>query len=106
MATILSYITYIHDWFSINLEKYNFYLMPLSFFHPDKKYIPVPLGNRDKTINNVLQYIRNKEEFSRLIILKDIISRLLLKLKVVKASKVTDAQKIAIFSDPSAPKIH
>jgi Protein of unknown function (DUF3644). len=104
MATILSYITYIYDWFSISLEKYNFYLMPLSFFHPDK-YIPVPLGNREKTINNVLQYIHNKEESFPSDNSKRHNITVAIETRVVKASKMTDAQKISITSDPSAPQV-
>jgi hypothetical protein len=104
MATILSYITYIYNWSSISLEKYNFYLMPLSFFHPDK-YTPVPLGNREKTINNVLQYIHNKEELFPSNNSRKHNITVAIETKVVKASKMTDAQKISISSDPSAPKV-
>lgn len=104
MATILSYITYIYDWFSISLEKYNFYLMPLSFFHPDK-YTPIPLGDREKTINNVLQYIHSKEELFPSDSSRKHNITVAIETKVVKASKMTDAQKISITSDPSAPQV-
>lgn len=104
MATILSYITYIYEWFSISLEKYNFYLMPLSFFHPDR-YTPVTLGNREKTINNVLKYIYNKEEAFPSDDSKRHNITVAIETKVVKANKMTDAQKVSISSDSSAPKI-
>lgn len=32
-ATLKSYVTLINEWFNYKLDKFNFYLMPISFFH-------------------------------------------------------------------------
>lgn len=32
-ATLKSYVQCVKEWFQYDLSKYNFYLMPISFFH-------------------------------------------------------------------------
>lgn len=103
-ASIVSYLTYLEDWFSIGLEKYNFYLMPLSFFHPDK-VSPVFLGDRDKTIENLLQYISDKElRFPSSPRSKHNIT-IAIETKIVKSGD-SSAQKLSLTSDPGAPKVN
>lgn len=103
MASIKSYMTYVYDWFSISLEKYNFYLMPMSFFHGDETQL-VPLGAHDASIAGILKLIAEKESkhpFDETSAHNLTVS---IEAKVVKPNKV-DAQKVAISNDPNAPAV-
>lgn len=102
-ASIKSYLTLIDEWFSINLGKYNFYLMPLSFFHPSELE-SVLTGPRDVAINQLLQYIAEKEH--RYPSDPNSIHNISINIetKMVKSSAI-DAQKIRITADKDAPEI-
>lgn len=102
-ATLISYISYVREWFSISLDRYNFYLMPMSFFHPDQ-VTPVMIGDRDKSVASLLRYIAEKEKKypSKAASAHNI--TIAIETKIVKSSAV-DAQKISPSSDPSAPKV-
>lgn len=102
-ASIKSYLTLIQDWFSINLGRYNFYLMPLSFFHPSELE-PIFTESRDDAVSKLLQYIADKEKkFPSNPSSKHNIS-IIIETKIVKSSTL-DAQKIKISSDKSAPEV-
>ncbi|MGS0527316.1 DUF3644 domain-containing protein [Zobellia nedashkovskayae] len=59
-ASLLSYLEMCKEWFQKDLSKYNFYVMPMSFFHPHElKSYSV---NKDSIQNqNLLRYIGKKE---------------------------------------------
>lgn len=105
-ASIESYLTYMRDWFSISLEKYNFYLMPMSFFNPDQ-VIPVLIGNRDNSVDNLLKYIAAEEEKypSKETSQHNITIAIQTKFVKPDASDITKSQKISLTSDESAPKV-
>ena len=103
MASIKSYMTYVYEWFSISLERYNFYLMPMSFFHGDEAQL-VPLGAHEASVAGLLRLIAEKElkhPFDETSLHNVTIS---IEAKVVKPNKV-DAQKFAISNDPNAPVV-
>ncbi len=102
MATIKSYLSLTQEWFQVTLEKYNFYLMPLSFFHASKME-PIVLGSGDTAINNLLKFIEQKEK--RFPSNPESIHNVTIAIetRVVKSSK-QDAQSIRIASDPNAPE--
>jgi hypothetical protein len=59
-ASLKSYLEFVSDWFGYDMSKYNFYLMPISFFHP---YEIESHSINKKTIQekNLLKYFKNKE---------------------------------------------
>lgn len=59
-ATLRSYVTVQREWFDEDLSRYNFYLMPLSFFHPFE-FESQSIGKLDKQQKNLLTYIKRKE---------------------------------------------
>lgn len=101
-ATLKSYLTLIYDWFSISLNKYNFYLMPLSFFHPEKVDSTI-LGQRETAVANMLKYITDKETHYPSTPSNPHNITITIETRMVKASTL-DAQSIRVSSDPNAPE--
>ena len=59
-ATLKSYVKCVNDWFNFDLSKYNFYLMPISFFHTHE-IESFSINSEDKQHQNLLNYIAEKE---------------------------------------------
>ena len=59
-SNLKSYVTCCKDWFNYDLSKYNFYLMPISFFHTFE-VTSFSVNNHSKQIENLKTYISNKE---------------------------------------------
>lgn len=60
-ASLKSYVTCTEKWFSYDLSQYNFYLMPLSFYHPHELE-SFSINNEDVQHQNLLKYIAEKEK--------------------------------------------
>ncbi|MGH7195749.1 MAG: DUF3644 domain-containing protein [Candidatus Saccharimonadales bacterium] len=101
-ASIKSYTTLIQEWFSVSLEKYNFYLMPMSFFHI-KSFDPILIGNRDVAITNLLAYVAEKEKKFPPDPSNPHNITIAIETRFTKSSTI-DAKKIRVSSDPSAPE--
>jgi hypothetical protein len=99
-ATLKSYVDVINDWFNYDLSKFNFFLMPISFFIPGE-ITSLSLNKEDKHHKNLLNYIARKErDFPTTEIGNHNIS-LILETKFVKGTS-TDA--ILMKFDPLNPK--
>lgn len=99
-ATLKSYVEVIGDWFNYDLSIYNFFLMPISFFHPSQ-ILPLALSKEDKQHKNLLKYISRKEkDFPSDEEAKHNIS-LVLQTKFVRSSST---EAIAVKYDPANPK--
>ena len=60
-ASLLSYLEICKEWFKKDLTRYNFYVMPMSFYHPHE--LQSYSVNTDSIQNqNLLRYIGNKEK--------------------------------------------
>lgn len=59
-ASLKSYLEFISNWFNYDMNKYNFYLMPISFFHP---YEIESFSVNKQTLQerNLLKYFKLKE---------------------------------------------
>lgn len=62
-ATLRSYLTMIRVWFNYDLSRYNFYLMPLSFYH-SFELESFSINDNQEQIKNLLSYIHKKEMLS------------------------------------------
>ncbi len=58
-ASLKSYVTLVNEWFDYDLTKYNFYLMPMSFFHTYEME-SFSISNKNKQKENFLAYVSNK----------------------------------------------
>ena len=59
-ATLKSYMQCANEWFEYDLSKYNFYLMPISFFHT-YEIESFSINNENAQHQNLLNYIARKE---------------------------------------------
>ena len=60
-ATLRSFVATCKEWFDEDLSRFNFYLMPLSFFHPFE-FESQSINTTDKQLKNLLSYIKKKEK--------------------------------------------
>lgn len=103
MATITNYVDLLYEWFSIKLDKYNFFLMPMSFFHPSQVESVLVRG-RDASVANMLEYIASKEkEYPSTPKNKHNIT-IAIETRFTKSKKI-DAQEVRLSSSPNAPLI-
>lgn len=58
-STLKSYVTLCSDWFDRSLDEYNFYLMPISFFHSFEME-SFSINNKSKQQQNFLNYVSEK----------------------------------------------
>ena len=59
-ANLRSYVRIFNDWFDYDLSRYNFYLMPISFFHSFEME-SFSMNKLSKQTQNLLRYIVSKE---------------------------------------------
>jgi len=103
MANLKSYLAYVQTWFSINLDKYNFYLMPMSFFHSVNPSL-VTIGSHDAAVTGLLKLIAEKEISHPFNEDSPHNISIAIEARIVKSSDI-DAQKLKISNDPNAPGV-
>lgn len=60
-ASLRNYLLLATDWFELDLSQYNFFLMPLSFFHGFETAEPASRANYPAQIQRLLTYLDNLE---------------------------------------------
>lgn len=60
-ASLRSYVEIVKEWFNYDLSQFNFYLMPISFFHPHELE-SFSIHSEDVQHKNLLNYIADKED--------------------------------------------
>jgi|GEM_PF-1962796 len=60
MAALRNYMLLAKEWFNMDLSRYNFYLMPMSFFHPHELQ-SYSINSEPEQHRNLLRYIGNLE---------------------------------------------
>lgn len=63
-ATLKNYLAISREWFQLDLSKYNFYLMPLSFFNDSQQIEAVKIKGHSKPINLFFNLIQNIEKLN------------------------------------------
>ena len=61
-ATLKNYIQLVQEWFDYDLSQYNFYLMPLSFFHEADVIESFSIKSQNQQTRNLLKYLETIEE--------------------------------------------
>jgi hypothetical protein len=105
-ASIQNFVGLITEWFQIDLSRYNFFLMPLSFYHGFESAVPVSVSKYPEQMQRLLAYLdtldhsqskehaqQQRQHFS-----------LRLETRLVRGK---DAQAVAFrwTDDPSAPAV-
>src|SRR5690554_54523 len=60
-SSLKSYVNMVNKWFEYDLSQYNFYLMPISFFH-NHEMQSFSINKEDKQHQNLLKFIASKEK--------------------------------------------
>jgi hypothetical protein len=97
-ASLKSYVTMVSSWFNFDLSRYNFFLMPISFFH-SFEIESFSINSKDVQVKNLLNYIHQKELLYEVNDLKDHNISLSLETKFVK-SQNSNGLNVKYSNDP------
>ncbi len=104
-ASLKNYLTLITSWFKYDLSIYNFFLMPMTFFHEFEAIKSFSINSSKEQIENLLKYISEKEKQAPSDENKDFNISLKLETKFVKSTS-TDSLLMNYSTDPDAIKIN
>lgn len=104
-ASLKNYLTLVVEWFEYNLSIYNFFLMPITFFHEFEAIKSFSVNSNKEQIENLLKYISQKEKESPSDERQDFNISLHLETKFVKSTS-TDSLLVNYSSEPNAIKIN
>jgi len=104
-ASLKNYLTLITEWFKYDLSVYNFFLMPMTFFHEFEAIKSFSINNNKDQIENLLKYISEKEKEAPSDENKDFNISLRLETKFVKSTS-TESLLVNYSTDPDAIKIN
>lgn len=101
-ASLKNYMTFATSWFGANFARYNFFLMPLSFFHGFEAAEAISVAPKSEQTKRFLAYFAKITDIAD----NDALHAVSLKIetKVVKA-KGSDGIAVRWTSDPSAPAL-
>ncbi|MFH1320485.1 MAG: DUF3644 domain-containing protein [Bacteroidota bacterium] len=98
-ATLKNFVTLSKEWFNINLNEFNFYLMPLGFMPATKN---IELINLNKEEKNILSYLNSLDSDSEADRQYSVSVNVDIKFT---RSKAKDAINVQLSNDPDATKI-
>lgn len=104
-ASLKNYLTLITEWFKYDLSVYNFFLMPMTFFHEFEAIKSFSINTNKDQIENLLKYISEKEKEAPSDENKDFNISLRLETKFVKSTS-TESLLVNYSTDPDAIKIN
>lgn len=100
-ASLRNYLNLIRIWFDYDLSKYNFFLMPLSFFHEFDMAKSLSVEKQSDQIKNLLNFIKQQEDLHPSNEESEFNISLKLETQFVKANSA-DAMKFQYSTDPNA----
>lgn len=101
MASLKNFMTIAVDWFGFDFKKYNFYLMPVSFFHlSDIESFSVDNDSKDNLVKhlNIIEKSHENDDDPQFSV------SLKLETKLVKTTS-DEAVQVRVTDDPNAPEI-
>jgi hypothetical protein len=105
MASLSNYIDLLRTWFAeIDLERYNFFLMPIAFFHGFETVRALSISSSAKEIDNFLQYLSALEKKASRTDNPTHSITLPIETKIVK-SRAEDAIRFRLTNDEDAPVV-
>lgn len=103
-ACLKNYMQLVLQWFDYDLSKYNFYLMPLSFFHEADVVESLSIAKHNEQTRNLLKYLENVKEQHPSDVDQPYNATLSIETKFVRSSS-DEALKVQYTTDPSAPQV-
>ena len=103
-ATLKNYIQLVQEWFDYDLSQYNFYLMPLSFFHEADIIESFSIKSYNQQTRNLLKYLESIEENHPSEAENPYNATLRIETKFLR-SYSDGVIKVHPTADPSAPKV-
>jgi hypothetical protein len=102
-ASLRNYLQLATEWFQLDLTIYNFFLMPISFYHGFEAAEPVNLGNYPDQVRKLLEYLDTLEQHDNEV---DGAQHVALRLET-KLVRGKDASCVAFrwTDDPEAPAV-
>jgi hypothetical protein len=104
-ASLKNYLTLITEWFKYDLSVYNFFLMPMTFFHEFEAIKSFSVNSNKDQIENLLKYISEKEKEAPSDENKDFNISLKLETKFVKSTS-TESLLVNYSTDSDAIKVN
>lgn len=104
IAGLSNYVRAINEWFEKDLSQYNFYLMPMSFFHLTDIESHSILSS-DKQIENILEHFQSVESQYPQSSIDSYNITLRIHAQFVKANSEIQAVEVRYSTNPSAPEI-
>lgn len=99
-ASVKNFVKATQEWFKVDLAKYNFYLMPLAFVSHKRRVQGISLAKEERHVAEFIEAqeaaATSSEDYSVAVNIEMVFSR----------SKASDALKVQLSNDPSAPRLH
>jgi hypothetical protein len=103
-ATLKNYIRIVQEWFNHDLTRYNFYLMPLSFFREADVIQSFSIMSYNEQTRNLLEYLESVEQEHPPNAENPCNATLRVETRFLRSSS-DDAIKVHPTTDPTAPKV-
>jgi hypothetical protein len=103
-ASLKNYLDLASRWFGLDLSRYNFYLMPLSFYHGFEAVEAASVSKYSEQTQNFLRYLQNIENNHGEPDLGGHQVTVCIETKFVRA-KTEDALSVRFTADPAAPAV-
>ncbi len=103
-ASLRNFLSLSGQWFGIDLSKYNFFLMPLSFYHGFEAAQVAPASKYNDQMTRFLQHVDSLEEQATKP--EEAVHHVTLRVETtVKRSREAGSMPFRITSDPNAPAV-
>ncbi len=103
-AALKNFITLASAWFGADFSRFNFYLMPISFFHGFEAFQPTSISSYTEQMKRLLLYIREKEVAHSANGMNDNQITLCVKTEFSR-SMSSEAFEIRLSNNPAAPEL-
>ncbi|MBU0580340.1 MAG: DUF3644 domain-containing protein [Candidatus Margulisbacteria bacterium] len=103
-AALKNFLNLINHWFDYDLSQYNFYLMPLTFFHETEAIESFSVSSYNKQTQNLLKYLSELETKHPSDAREEYNLTLKVETRFVKAS-TPSAFQVRYTDDPNAPEM-
>lgn len=103
-AALKNYVQLVQEWFDYDLTRYNFYLMPLSFFHQADVVESFSIKKYNEQTRNLIRYLQSIEREHPSDTENPYNATLRIETKFLRSSSDT-AIKVQSTTDPTAPKV-
>lgn len=103
-ASLKNYLDLVGRWFRYDLRRFNFYLMPISFYHEFESAECISVSSRSQQVNNFLRYVEAQEAQQATSDLAQHQVTVAVQTNFVR-TKADDALAIRVTADPNAPAL-